>query len=95
MAVGNRKHHLSVVHFVPLIGDSCCGSNTGVERRFFGGYRRFFAPVKEMGVHYKRNPSTIFDGPPPFNKGGYPSGKADKKSVPFGTLFIRSVSLIF
>ena len=43
----------SVVPFVPLIGDSSCGSNAGVERRFFGGYRRFFAPVKEMGVHIK------------------------------------------
>ena len=52
MAVGIRNRYLSVVPFVPLIGDSCCGSNTGVERRFFGGYRRFFAPVKEMGVHY-------------------------------------------
>ncbi len=41
-----------VVPFVPLIGDSSCGSNAGVERRFFDGYRRFFAPVKEMGVHY-------------------------------------------
>ncbi len=41
-----------VVPFVPFEGDSSCGSNAGVERRFFGGYRRFFAPVKEMGVHY-------------------------------------------
>ena len=42
----------SVVPFVPFEGDSSCGSNAGVERRFFDGYRRFFAPVKEMGVHY-------------------------------------------
>ena len=41
-----------VVPFVPFEGDSSCGSNAGVERRFFDGYRRFFAPVKEMGVHY-------------------------------------------
>ena len=65
MAVGIRKHYLSVMPFVPLIGDSCCGSNTGVERRFFGGYRRFFAPAKEMGVHYKRIPLGILFIPHP------------------------------
>ena len=43
-----------VVPFVPFEGDSSCGSNAGVERRFFDGYRRFFAPVKEMGVHNKQ-----------------------------------------
>ena len=41
------------------------GSNTGVERRFFGGYHRFFAPVKEMGVHYKRIPLGILFIPHP------------------------------